>query len=269
RKRALPSFLLSLHLYMATFEEFFAKKKIDLQALRNAKPELYTEFHRHYHAMGEKSFDHTKKFWFNKLRKSYRLHEEEAPVQKIETAAPEQAVTTSSGTNKALGFKPKFRANVTKPIEPEKSEPTADTNPTVTAQENKPAGFKPRFKAGVTKTEDKAVEAPSPSESNEEAVSKPAGFKPRFKAGVTKTEDKVVEVPPSSASNEDTVQKPAGFKPRFKAGVTKSVIKEEPEATASDEQPEPDQASKPSGFKPRFKAGVTKTNKIDPDSSGQ
>src|SRR5690606_23264309 len=252
---------------MATFEEFFAKKKIDLQALRNAKPELYTEFHRHYHAMGEKSFDHTKKFWFNKLRKSYRLHEEEAPVQKIETVIPGQTIATSGDSNKAFGFKPKFRANVTNPIEPEKLEPTADSNSTVATQENKPAGFKPRFKAGVTKTEDKAVETPPPSASSEETVSKPAGFKPRFKAGVTKTEDKAVETPPPSAPNEETVSKPAGFKPRFKAGVTKTEDKAVEVPPPS--EPNEDTVSKPAGFKPRFKAGVTKTNKSDPDSSGQ
>lgn len=65
-----------------TFEEFFTKKKIDLKALKAADEPLFEEFRAHYSAMGEKSFDHSKKFWFNKLRKSYHLAEEETVVIK-------------------------------------------------------------------------------------------------------------------------------------------------------------------------------------------
>ena len=56
-----------------TFEEFFAKKKIDLEALKQADPGLYDECRSHYEQMGEKSFDHTKKYRFNKLRHAYPL----------------------------------------------------------------------------------------------------------------------------------------------------------------------------------------------------
>lgn len=56
-----------------TFEEFFQKKKIDLVALGTERPALLDEFRKHFEAMGEKSFDHTKKYWFNKLRRAYPL----------------------------------------------------------------------------------------------------------------------------------------------------------------------------------------------------
>ena len=46
-----------------TFEEFFsARKKIDLVALQKAEPSLFAEFETHFVQMGEKSFDHTKKY---------------------------------------------------------------------------------------------------------------------------------------------------------------------------------------------------------------
>ena len=64
---------LELDQFMLTFEEFFQKKKIDLTQLRNAEPGLFVEFSKHYPLMGEKSFDHTKKYWFNKLRRTYPL----------------------------------------------------------------------------------------------------------------------------------------------------------------------------------------------------
>ena len=58
-----------------TFEEFFLKKKIDREALKLADPALHEEFRTHYAEMGSKSFDHTKKFLFNKLRHLYPLKE--------------------------------------------------------------------------------------------------------------------------------------------------------------------------------------------------
>ena len=54
-----------------TFEEFFAKKKIDLEALQKEQPDLFNEFKFHFEEMGEKSFDHSKKFWFNKMKTSF------------------------------------------------------------------------------------------------------------------------------------------------------------------------------------------------------
>ena len=56
-----------------TFDEFFKKKRIDLPALQKAEPALFSEFKAHYEQMGEKSFDHTKKYWFNKRRRQFPL----------------------------------------------------------------------------------------------------------------------------------------------------------------------------------------------------
>ncbi|MBD1424367.1 hypothetical protein, partial [Sphingobacterium arenae] len=104
-----------------TFEEFFAKKKIDLSQLQRGNRLLYDEFRQHYVQMGQKSFDHTKKFWFNKLRKQYALLEEE------ETTAKDQAVS----------------AEILETMSPDSAG--------IVAASSKPAGFKPRFKAGATK----------------------------------------------------------------------------------------------------------------------
>ena len=179
-----------------TFEEFFAKKKIDLPQLRGDNRLLYDEFRQHYAQMGEKSFDHTKKFWFNKLRKQYALMEEDETAVKdqsisaeiLEELSPHPTETTVS--SKPAGFKPRFKAGATKAVEPEKPKEEASKQETVEAPSNKPAGFKPRFKAGVTKapeSEKPKDEETKPAEP-EAPSNKPAGFKPRFKAGVTKTQ---------------------------------------------------------------------------------
>ncbi len=239
---------------MVTFEDFFAKKKIDLQALQHDNPELYMEFQQHYHAMGEKSFDHTKKFWFNRLRKSYKLNEPEPSIQKTEVAIKSTAVPASS----SLGFKPKFKATTAPTIAEDRSEGMEKEQATP-AEEHKPTGFKPRFRAGVTKTEATPPEDIQNTSAIEEPSSKPSGFKPRFKAGVTKSVEQE-EKPQTSPDSEQTTptpeNKPTGFKPRFKAGVTKmetTSSESAPDVPASEEP-----SSKPSGFKPRFKAGVTK-----------
>src|SRR5690606_2433776 len=192
---------------MVTFEDFFAKKKIDLKALKDDNQELYQEFYAHYHVMGEKSFDHTKKFWFNKLRKSYKLHE---PEQLEKKAKPESLVDDSTASPVHVTLK---------------KENTSDT------ETSKPAGFKPRFKAGVTKTtpaaEENSTQESTPSEITD--TNKPAGFKPRFKAGVTKTtpaaeENSTQESTPSETTNAN---KPTGFKLRFKAGITQVKKKDD------------------------------------------
>ncbi|WP_223581433.1 hypothetical protein [Sphingobacterium sp. GVS05A] len=217
-----------------TFEEFFTKKKIDLKALKAADEPLFEEFRAHYSAMGEKSFDHSKKFWFNKLRKSYHLAEEETVVIKkpIQTDPVEKAPAATDATAaKPAGFKPRFKATTptTEPAE-QKEEPKTEPS---TAAANSTAGFKPRFKPGITKnTATSAEETSAPTDlSNDTApeTAKPTGFKPRFKPGVTK----VAEAGPANSSIEPqqeniaetdatAVNKPAGFKPRFKAGVTKT-----------------------------------------------
>src|SRR5690606_22310377 len=149
-----------------TFEEFFQKKKIDLKALASERPALFEEFKAHYKAIGEKSFDHTKKYWYNKLRRSYPL-----PIQKT-------PVTETHKSTAAAVAKPARTRSETAPVA------------------SKPTGFKPRFKAGKT------VAKPQPAEEAEEEaatanpaaatkpVSRPTGFKPRFKAGSTPSQKK-------------------------------------------------------------------------------
>ncbi|WP_286884004.1 MULTISPECIES: hypothetical protein [Sphingobacterium] len=269
-----------------TFEEFFIKKKIDLKALKAADEPLFEEFKAHYSAMGEKSFDHSKKFWFNKLRKSFHLAEEETviakPVEKQVT--PDASSETSSiPTAKPAGFKPRFKA----PYAAVKDEAQATSKQEIadsaeSTPDSIPTGFKPRFKAGVTKAPDAAASTPASEETTDEATTaapKPTGFKPRFKAGVTKAPDAAASTPASEETTDEastSAPKPTGFKPRFKAGITKAEtadqtplsdtkdelkldasIKAEPENNSTETQ-EP-AASKPTGFKPRFKAGVTKT----------
>jgi hypothetical protein len=134
-----------------TFDEFFKKKRIDLDALENGQPGLFSEFKTHYSQMGEKSFDHTKKYWFNKLRGDFPLAEEiKTDKVKIDNPLAEQTITESLTEQLApspkLGFVPKFRAaNPPKPVADATVPPPAETSPP--AQDDavvKPA-YKPRF----------------------------------------------------------------------------------------------------------------------------
>src|ERR1700722_2683690 len=97
------------------FEEFFKKKKINLDALQLAEPGLFSEFRTHFEQMGEKSFDHTKKYWFNKLRLQFPAPvEEKTEKVKIDNPLAEQTITESLAEQtvpaQKLGFTPKFRA---------------------------------------------------------------------------------------------------------------------------------------------------------------
>src|SRR5580658_6132124 len=101
-----------------TFEDFFRKKKIDLPALQKAEPALFSEFETHFNQMGEKSFDHTKKYWFNKLRREFPLAvEPKTEKVKIDNPLAEQTITESlieeGAPTPKLGFTPKFRAAAT------------------------------------------------------------------------------------------------------------------------------------------------------------
>src|SRR5690606_14873635 len=175
------------------------------KALKSDNQELYQEFYAHYHVMGEKSFDHTKKFWFNKLRKSYKLHEPEQLEKKAKaeslvddsTASPVHVThkkenTSDTETSKHAGFKPRFKSSLTKSAQAAEENTTQESTPSETTNGNKPAGFKPLFKAGVTKTtpsaEENSTQESTPSETTN--ANKPAGFKPRFKAGITQVKKK-------------------------------------------------------------------------------
>ncbi|MDB5153511.1 MAG: hypothetical protein JWR54_2262 [Mucilaginibacter sp.] len=215
-----------------TFEEFFKKKKIDLVTFEQGEPALFSEFKIHYEQMGEKSFDHTKKYWFNKLRLRFPASPE-VKVEKvaIENTLAEQTITetlietTPPPSN--IGFKPKFKAGLTKPAEIA-SQPKEDTE-----QASPPPniGFKPKFRAGIT----------TPAEPKPDIEPTPATDKP--------AENTEQATPPASL----------GFKPKFKAEVTKTSAapvpekKEEPKAdeTTATDQPAEDDEAKPA-YKPRF-----------------
>jgi hypothetical protein len=145
-----------------TFEEFFKKKRIDLVAFEPGEPTLFSEFKMHYDQMGEKSFDHTKKYWFNKLRRQFPLAPE-VKTEKPHIANPlaEQTITESltetppPPPSPKLGFVPKFKmGNMPKPAvstDDKKEEPANTPAPENTSPESpdekneaKPA-YKPRF----------------------------------------------------------------------------------------------------------------------------
>jgi len=196
-----------------TFEEFFNKKRIDLGLMRDADPALYSEFKSHFESMGEKSFDHTKKFWFNKLRHLYHLAE---PAKKVVTQMETQIVSQA---------------------EPLKS-PTIEQGSAVTQsgseQQAKSSGLpKPGFRPrSIPPAAVKAADAPPMSEPDAPAdkpatpVSKP-GFRPRNVKPVSgelsedaqNTASRPGQDMPSGASqgNEANISRPA-YKPRFNAG---------------------------------------------------
>ena len=96
-----------LHLCMRTFTEFFIKKRIDIQAIKKAKPDLYSEFERDYAEMGEKSFDHSKKFWFNKLRHQFLLEGVEGGRGQAKPGLGENLNKGNKIAAKPTGFRPK------------------------------------------------------------------------------------------------------------------------------------------------------------------
>ncbi len=223
-----------------TFEEFFKKKKIDLVQLKAAEPVLFAEFESHYAQMGEKSFDHTKKYWFNNLRRLYHTPEEvKVEKVKIENPLAEQTITESitervkAPPAPKVGFTPRFKAGATKPAVEATPESPKEESPAAASEEApKPkVGFTPRFKAGVTKPAEESIPEPAKEEIPavpEEAPKPKVGFTPRFKAGVTKPAEATPvnpePTPETKAEEPPTEEPPApklGFKPKFKAGITK------------------------------------------------
>jgi hypothetical protein len=186
-----------------TFEEFLLKKKIDPVQLQNADQDFFDEFKSHFIEMGEKSFDHSKKFWFNKLRRTYPL----AEVVKIAVAPQAEALEASSfGTHKA---------------------PMAEAleTPVAEALEAKPA-FKPRFKANINTSKPEVknnqveeTETPNSEASKPAETTKPT-YKPRFKAPAKPADELEAKESDIAPSKEIVDPKPA-YRPRFKAGVVK------------------------------------------------
>jgi hypothetical protein len=144
---------ISYFISIMDFEEFFKKKRIDLPALEGSEPALFSEFKTHFEQMGEKSFDHTKKYWFNKIRRQYPLAPEvKTEKVHIENPVAEQTVIESLAEPTVtpppakMGFVPKFKAgNIPKPstaVEEKKED--AVMPPPEDSEAPKPA-YKPRF----------------------------------------------------------------------------------------------------------------------------
>ncbi|MEH6304470.1 hypothetical protein RYH73_02385 [Olivibacter sp. CPCC 100613] len=268
-----------------TFEDFFIKKRIDLHQLEKAEPQLYSEFKSHFELMGEKSFDHTKKFWFNRLRKNFHLSENVTVSSTPITSSSldeNKAVAAAESPQavKPTGFKPRFKAASSS----EETKPALNKEIDTERATKAPVGFKPRFKAGQSAPlkgndveneplKDKETPGATPIDTTEQ-VSKPTGFKPRFRAGVTKKEITAPEekesldplqdkkINPKEESDTETqkvgetkeLSKPVGFKPRFKAGVTNKTATEsspkeqEPSSVQEIKEDKPNEAAeKPQG----------------------
>jgi len=141
-----------------TFEEFFKKKRIDLVALQAGEPLLFAEFNTHFCDMGEKSFDHSKKYWFNKLRHQYPLAAEVKPEKaQLANSLAEQTINESLTEITAppvpvkTGFVPRFRAaaNIKPPENTTDKKGPSATIPETSIPEEKldePPVVKPTYK---------------------------------------------------------------------------------------------------------------------------
>ncbi|MFD1257938.1 hypothetical protein ACFQ3S_14110 [Mucilaginibacter terrae] len=274
---------------MILFEEFFKKKKINLAALQQDDQELFSEFKDHYEQMGEKSFDHTKKYWFNKLRRQYPL----PPEVKAERLRPENQIAEQTVADTLT--------------EPSITDNAPDMHQAqLAAAENKPAepapkmGFKPKFKA-ASPVQAYAPEEATPQQTPENNEATPAetpaapkpkpGFKPRFKTGVTNSQpiENTTETPlinnaqpeastnkPDNPINQTTTPPKTDLEPHFKAGVTNIKITPEIEKPVAPEtvkaevvtptvEPQAEPTTEPDGppapkpaYKPRFTPNMIK-----------
>lgn len=263
-----------------TFEEFFKKKRIDLAALQAGEPSLFSEFKKHYELMGEKSFDHTKKYWFNKLRLLYHLAPELKPEKMhLENQLAEQTIVetlTEAIPVPSVGFKPRFKAGMaSKPAEStsDQKKPSPESSATLTPEVNEAAEKKeqsPAFQqeketmqnlADITPRTTEEAEAKAESE-----TAKKPGFKPRFnmkmaaaKPAATEQPQTLADLPTPLPTTEDANEKPA-YKPRFsmktvaKPAETEEKNKEAaPPLENSETTPPPVEPAAPKpGFKPRF-----------------
>jgi hypothetical protein len=180
-----------------TFEEFLIKKKIDPVQLKNTEQALFSEFNSHFNEMGEKSFDHSKKFWFNKLRRANPLKEEPKP-ETITTASPISSINLAAKTppskedqiqkeevggevtNPKPAFKPRFKANIITPPQEQHTDAVSSIQAEAVDPEKPKPAYKPRFKAAVPVTEEPKVENNTEDIPEQIILPKPA-YKPRFK----------------------------------------------------------------------------------------
>jgi hypothetical protein len=129
-----------------TFEEFLIKKKIDPVQLQSKEQSFFSEFESHFLQMGEKSFDHSKKFWFNKLRRTYHL-KEEIKVVEIPAIIQEKSSIEPSNQEKTI-YKPRFTAQI---VESEEKQSEIEGESAPALNENPKSAYKPRFKPGMIK----------------------------------------------------------------------------------------------------------------------
>lgn len=192
-----------------TFEEFLIRKKIDAFQFKANEQSIYSEFESHFKLMGEKSFDHSKKFWFNKLRRAYHLKEvpkpvnTDAPTDQFPTLIKEQAGIEVLNLEKPA-YVPRFKAAATQ-------------TPDLPAQSVPSSGYVPRFKAAI-KTPEKVGDSMN-SEAESEEIAKTV-FKPKFKGQIATQDEAKPEIssdpiPPSTESVK------SAYKPRFNPGLTK------------------------------------------------
>ncbi|WP_069659288.1 hypothetical protein [Arcticibacter eurypsychrophilus] len=260
-----------------TFEEFFTKKRINLELMAKADPKLYTEFKSHFNLMGEKSFDHSKKFWFNKLRHLYHLAivPKDKPVV-IEPNLAAQAEPLQSPT-----------IEISQPVAKPGFKPRHVKVPSLISDEVKDPDARPGTNA-VTDLDVPSIPKVDETEGATE-VKKPA-FKPRFTSKVIVKPALEVVVPSADLIEKDIpetvlpeidlpeAEKLAGeekkdtpkptYKPRFSAKVIAKPVAEEivPSADLPIEkkpaEKEQDEAPKPA-YKPRFSASNMKPKKED------
>jgi hypothetical protein len=251
-----------------TFEEFFMKKRIDLNALQAGEPGLFSEFKKHFEQMGEKSFDHTKKYWFNKLRLQFHLAPELKPEKvRMENKLAEQTITESILEEKiaapSVGFKPKFKPGMaTKPavVSSDQKHPAPENSSTSTPEVNEAAATgdqNPPFQQEKEAMQAKANNTPrttddEPKESAEKGpVTQPSGFIPRFNMkmtpGAAPQSKEFKPEPPeevkeaeAETTTEPAAPKPAGFKPRFNMKMATPKPAEDTAAEPEEPKPEPE-----------------------------
>jgi hypothetical protein len=239
---------------------------------------LFSEFKTHFEQMGEKSFDHTKKYWFNKLRLQYHLAPELKPEKvRIENQLAEQTITEALVEEKipapSVGFKPRFKPGMaSKPAESisDIKDPTPENSATITPEVNEAAANKdqhPPFQEEKEAMQAKADAMPRTTDSEpaekppESPATKPAGFKPRFnmKMAAPKTEqaeapeakhEETQAAPEPAQPAESAAPKPAGFKPRFNMKMVAPKPAESEEPKAETEMPTEPAANAPEAAAP-------------------
>lgn len=167
-------------------EEFLIKKKIDPALFQHSDQSLFQEFKILYGKMGSKSFDHSKKFWFNKLRRKYHLSE-------LPKAGGEKIMEINQPADQAL---PQLSSSVAK-NSPEKPWRKEDSPSSPHAGTESPRPYVPRFRPRTGKVADNenlptGSERPADKRETKDDTStkhrpeqKVQAYKPRFRPGQT------------------------------------------------------------------------------------